>query len=317
MKIYDLDVDVINTVGVIVGSDNMFDRWFLSSHNATNRYESLIEFKNFMLSSISRIFMTGSLNIGTGAYNLIKITGNSHTLKFDNNWFDYVDGAALMIAANNDGIPMGINFDSNSFRGICRNMNISKSMIKFFGVKNIFFTGNGFTKVHVGEEISSEVRIADFNKITINDITYKSRNITFSKSNYDIINSRFNYSMDSADNIIIDEPVLDRINEIFTKGILYKNGYNYTVLKDYNINLVTTIQANSFYLVKVNQNNISIANNDIVLINAISVKIEGICYEIKNTTDGIYIALFNITNNAIDIKPFSISFTICKHINNI
>ena len=315
MKIYDVEIDAINSVGVLVGSDNMIDRLFISTNNSTKRCESLIEFKNFMLSSISRMFMTGSLSVGYGAINMIKISGNSHTLQFNNNWFDYVDGSALMITSTSDGTPSGIDFNCNSFRGICRDVNKSTSMIKVFGGKNINFNGNGFIKVHIGDEISKNVKIADLNKIEINNKIIKSTNISFLNNSYDISNNLFGYNSDNSENIIINEPSLNMFNEIFKNGTLYKNGLSIVDLNNYHVKLTTTIKANSFYNIAINQNIVTINYNDNLLIKSITKSVSGIIYELKNTINGIYLSLNNITESDINITPFSFDFEVVKNIN--
>ena len=96
---------------------------------------------------------------------------------------------------------------------------------------------------------------------------------------------------------------------------LYKNGLSIVDLSNYRVNLTTTIKANSFYNIAINQNIVTINQNDNLLIKSITDSISGIIYELKNTINGVYLSLYNISESDIHITPFSFDFEVVKNIN--
>lgn len=123
----DLFINNIKTIGILSGSDNNFNNWFINGYNATqDNNEPLITVYGCSLSRFTNIYCTG-VEVGEqntyGSNIILFIDGYTENLVFDHCWFDYANDVVIKIRGRDNDVPKSIanniTFNQCSVRGGC------------------------------------------------------------------------------------------------------------------------------------------------------------------------------------------------------
>lgn len=123
----DLFINNIKTLGVLSGSDNNFENWFINGYMATQlNNEPLITLYGQSLSRFTNIYFTG---VEAGAQNtygsntILYIDGYTQNIVFDKCWFDYANSNLIKIKGRDNDVPASavnnITFNQCCLRGGC------------------------------------------------------------------------------------------------------------------------------------------------------------------------------------------------------
>lgn len=152
----DLFINNIKTLGILSGSDNNFDNWFINGHSATQENnEPLMTIYGCTLSRFTNIYFTG-VEVGEqntyGSNIVLFIDGYTKNLVFDHCWFDYANDVLIKIKGRNNDVPNSIanniTFNQCCIRGGC--LKVKSSFVDADLCAGITFNQCFFDKHHAG-----------------------------------------------------------------------------------------------------------------------------------------------------------------------
>lgn len=150
-RFYNMWINGGNSVGVLSGTDNVFNEWFVACTNQTPLTSVMLEL-NMSLSRFENIYFTGmGLDFTNGCKNILKINSFSNNLNFVGVYFDYSYESAIVLTGSGSNFPIsgcfGITFEGCLFRANWINQTSAGPIIDMSYSRGISFISCTFDTV--------------------------------------------------------------------------------------------------------------------------------------------------------------------------